>query len=71
MARVGSFLGPTQVFGAPLSLVLPPDNNVSKSRYDPALQDPSLKLTDQQKSDLQDEIDQLYAALQVGRDLPA
>ena len=70
MARVGSFLGPTQTFGAPLSVIKPPDNNVAASRFHPALMDPKLHLTEQEMRDLQDEINGLYAVLRIGADLP-
>lgn len=70
MVRSGQFLGPSQVFGAPLAIVKPPDNDVTKSRYHPSLLDPSLKLTEDQMRDLQNEINELYRTLQLGRDLP-
>lgn len=70
MARTGQFLGPTQTFGAPLAIVKPADNNVTSSRYHPALLDPSLKLTEDQMRDMQNEINELYRTLQLGRDLP-
>lgn len=69
-ARQGSFLGPTQNYGAPLSVIKPPDNNVASSRYHPSLMDPSLHLSEQQMRDLQDEIMGLYAVLQTGAALP-
>lgn len=70
MARVGSFLGPTLVYGAPLSIVHPSDNNVAGSQYHPSLRDPSLNLTDKQMYDLQQEINELYRTLQLSQDLP-
>ena len=70
MARIGSFLGPTEPFGAPLSVIKPPDNNTTASRYHPSLMDPALHLSDQQRQDMQAEIDDLLAVLKMARDLP-
>ena len=70
MARVGGFLGPSEGYGAPLSVVHPPDNDVSKSRYHPSLLDPKLKLDEERMRELQDEILALFAALRIARDLP-
>lgn len=70
MARIGSFLGPTQIYGAPLSVVHPPDNNVASSRYNQALMDPNLNLDEATRRDLQAQIDELTAVLKTGRDLP-
>lgn len=69
MARTGQFLGPTQVFGAPLAIVHPPDNNVVKSRYHPSLI--AGDYTEEQMRDMQDEINALLAVLQIIGNLPA
>ena len=68
MARTGSFSGGGQVFGTPMSIVHPPDNNVDAARFAPGLHDPSLKLTDAQREELQSQIDDLYGALRGERD---
>lgn len=70
MARVGQFLGPSEVFGAPLAIVKPPDNNVAKSRFAPQLLDPALGLDEARMSELNQEINELFRVLQIGRDLP-
>jgi hypothetical protein len=70
VARVGSFLGPTQAYGAPLSVVHPSDNDFTKSKYHPSLLDPKLKLTQEELDEIQKEILELLRTLQVGRDLP-
>lgn len=70
MARIGSFMGPSQVFGMPLSVVKPPDNQVAGSQFHPSLRDPALGLDEARMRELQDEILSLYRTLQIGRDLP-
>jgi len=70
VARVGQFLGPTEVYGAPLAIAHPADNNVAGSRYHPLLLDPKLNLDEQQMSDMQQQIMELFRVLQLGRDLP-
>lgn len=60
MARIGSFSGPSEEYGVPLSFVHPPDNDFSKARWSPELLDPNLKLTDEERQRLQDEIDDLF-----------
>lgn len=70
MARIGSFLGPEEVYGRPLSVVHPKDNNVTKSRFHESLLDPKLKLTDERRRELQDEILELLAILKLARDFP-
>jgi hypothetical protein len=68
MARRGSFSGSgLPQYGTPLSVVHPFDNKMPP-QFDPALDDPTLKLTDQQKADLQAQIDDLYHTLQGQRD---
>jgi hypothetical protein len=70
MARQGSFIGPTAVYGTPLSTVQPADNVINRSPYYPGLLDPKLKLTDDQRRQLNDEINALAAILRIARDLP-
>lgn len=59
MARVGSFSGPSFVFGAPLSIVHPRDNKFPM--YEPALE--RAHMTDEQRRELQQEIEDLTGAL--------
>lgn len=59
MARVGNFSGPNFVFGAPLSIIHPKDNKFPL--YEAALD--RTHLTDEQKRELQDEIEELTGAL--------
>ena len=68
MARTGSFSGGGQLFGAPIAVVHPPDNNVDAVRYAPELLDPSLQLTEQQREELQARVDELYGTLRGERD---
>lgn len=70
MARTGSFQGPAETYGTPLSFVVPPDSNFAKSKYDAALNDPKLHLTQQQKDDLQQQIDELYSLEELAAGLP-
>ena len=58
---MGSFSGPTEEYGVPLSSVHPTDNDFSKARWHPSLLDPKLKLTEEERQRLQDEIDQVFA----------
>jgi len=66
MARRGSFTGSTFPYGQPLSYVHPIDNKMP-SVFDPALNDPSLKLTKEQKAQLDAQIDDLYQTLRAKR----
>ena len=68
MARTGSFSGGGQLFGQPMSIAHPPDNNVDAARYAPGLLDPSLKLTEAQREELQKQIDELYGTFRGERD---
>jgi hypothetical protein len=68
MARMGSFSGGGQLFGQPIAVVHPPDNNVQAARYAPELLDPSLQLTEQQREELQQRVDELYGVLRGERD---
>lgn len=67
MARTGSFSGGTQDYGSPLSVTKPADNKPA-SPYDEALLDPALKLTDAQKRELQERIEELYAVMRGERE---
>jgi hypothetical protein len=67
MARIGSFSRGTVDYGIPLSFVKPPDNNPG-SKFSDELNDPSLKLTEKEKEELQQRIDELEAALRGERD---
>lgn len=68
MARAGQFTGGGQLFGQPMSVIHPPDNNVDAARYAPELLDSSLKLTEKQREELQDRIDELYGVMRGERD---
>ena len=68
MARMGVFAGPTEQYGVSLSFVHPKDNDFAKARFDPLLLDPRLRLTDKQRREIQAEIDQYVAILQLGRE---
>lgn len=48
----------------------PPDNDFTKAKWSPQLLDPSLKLTDEERQALQDEIDQLFALGKLTENLP-
>jgi hypothetical protein len=63
MARSGQFSKSGVSYGVPLSFAHPTDNKMPP-QFDPALDDPSLALTDIQKQELQDRIDDLYHVLQ-------
>jgi hypothetical protein len=67
MARRGSFSKGYVEYGAPLSFVHPQDNVMPKPFVD-ELYDPSLGLTDEQREELQDRIDDLYGTLRGERD---
>ena len=69
MARIGSFSGGGELFGRPMSVVHPRDNNVDGARYSDALRDATLKLTEAQRDELQREIDDLFGALRGEREL--
>ncbi len=62
MARSGSFTQSVSEFGAPLSYVHPIDNKLPPL-IDPLLNDPALKLTDEQKAQLDAQVDDLYNVL--------
>lgn len=70
MPRSGQFSGMTHVYGAPLSVVKPPDNNVAAGRYSAELEKYAAdhKLTQSEKDDLQRQIEELYSVWQIVRD---
>ena len=70
MPRQGQFSGATHVYGQPLSVVKPPDNNVAKYRYSAELEQYAKdhKLTQREKDELQRQIEELYAVWQITRD---
>jgi len=69
MARTGQYSGPTELYGVPLSVIHPPDNDVQSSKYFSGLKDPSLNLTEEQMNDLQQQILELTALMKLGRDV--
>lgn len=70
MPRMGQFSGATHVYGQPLSIVKPPDNNVTKGRYSREVLRYSREhnLTRAQRDALQRQINELYAILSVSRE---
>ena len=68
MARMGTFAGATETYGDPVAFVHPVDNDFNKARFSDPLLDPRLKLTDEQKRELQKEIDDLYFLLKLAQD---
>lgn len=66
---MGSFAGPSEQYGLPLSFVHPVDNDFVKAQFHPILLDPRWKLTDEQREELQDEVDDVTALMKAGRDL--
>lgn len=67
MARMGQFSRSATQYGMPVGVVKPPDNNVG-SRYSEDLLDPSMGLTEEQRQELQDRINELFAVLRGERD---
>lgn len=67
MVRSGSFSRDEQMYGMALGAVKPPDNNPG-SIIPPELQDPALKLTEEQKLDLAQRIQDLYDMYRGQRD---
>lgn len=72
MARSGQFVGPSEVYGEPLSFVYPPDGlkGFERARYAPGLLDPKLKLTDAERDRLQAEIEELLGTAKLTESLP-
>jgi ABC-type transporter Mla subunit MlaD len=62
MARKGEFSRGGVQYGAPLSFIHPTDNKMPP-QWDPALDSVALGLTEVQKQELQDRIDDLMATL--------
>lgn len=67
MARKGQFSKGYVSYGAPLSFIHPPDN-VMPSQFVDDLYDATLGLTQEQREELQDRIDDLYGVLRGERD---
>ena len=67
MARQGEFSGGSQPYGTPISVVKAPDNKPG-SPYAPELSDATLKLTEEQKREIQRRIDELTAVIEGERD---
>lgn len=65
MARSGSFAGSTFSYGEPLSVVHPPDNKFPS--FDPEIL-AEKGLSEQQRLDLQQQLDELSAVLTLARD---
>ncbi len=74
MARTGQYSGATHVYGQPLSVVKPPDNNVMKGRYSAELEKYAAdnRLTQREKDELQRQIEELYSTWKIAgeEDLP-
>lgn len=66
MARRGSFIGPSEFYGAPLAVVSPLDG--SFPQFDPEIEALS-GVSDEKKRELQAQLDELYATLLLGREL--
>lgn len=68
MARMGSFSGGGTFYGAAMDVIHPPDNNVDAARYAPQLLSKGLGLTERQREELQDQVQELYGVLRGERD---
>lgn len=66
MARIGQFSRSATSYGMPVGIIKPPDNVIPQ--YASELLDPSLRLTDEERQELQDRIDELEAMLRGERD---
>lgn len=66
MARLGAFVGPSERYGVPLAIVQPIDSKFPQ--FDPEIE--SLTgISDEKKAELQQQVDELNAALLLGRDI--
>lgn len=67
MARSGQFSGMTHVYGQPLAVVKPPDNNVAGARYSAAVAKfaADYNLTQAEKDDLQRQVEELYSVWKI------
>ena len=65
---MGTFAGATEAYGGPVSFVHPKDNDFEKARFNPAVLDPRWKMTDKQRRETQEEIDELYYFLKYGQE---
>ena len=68
MARMGSFAGPSEPYGQPLSYIHPKDNDFAKAKFNPILLDPRWKLTAKQRRELQQKADDLAGLLALGKE---
>lgn len=65
MARIGSFSPPSFIYGTPLAIAHPIDNVFP--RFDPGIAaEPGL--TDAQRQELQDELNEIFAAARLARE---
>ena len=65
MARVGSFSAPQFMVGQPLSVIHPADNVIHQ--FDPEIESMT-DLTEAQKVELRQQVDELAATLALARD---
>jgi hypothetical protein len=65
---MGTFAGASEQYGAPISFVHPADNDMAKARFNPLLLDPRFDLTDKQRREIQQEIDEFTALLKLGQE---
>ena len=65
MARMGTFSGATEQYGAPLSYIHPKDNDFGKAKYHEIIQDARFGLNTKQKRQAQEEVNEVFAVLQV------
>jgi len=68
MARMGTFAGATEIYGDPVSFVHPKDNDFDKARFSNPLLDPRFDMTDKQRREAQQKIDDLMYFLGLGRE---
>ena len=63
MARTGQFSGPTEPFLLPVSVLKPPNNAKAGIEFSKELDDFTKDLTDNEKYELQKDIEDIYALL--------
>lgn len=64
MARSGQFSGPTEPFLNPISVLKPPNNAKAGIEFAPELDDFTKTLTENEKYELQKDIEDIYALIQ-------
>lgn len=64
MARTGQFSGPTEPFLLPVSVLKPPNNARTGIEFSEELDDFATKLSDNEKYELQKDIEDIYALLE-------